>query len=76
MAVVGTPQASGTGGTGKNVHPHSTTVTDNNPTSLLYIWFISPPSIQEDNRAVKIQLVCPLACRGLSVCAMNVDDLQ
>lgn len=53
----------------KNLHPHNTTVTDNNPTSLLYIWFISPPSIREDNRAVKIQLVCPLAA-GASLCVL------
>lgn len=62
VAVFGTLQASGTGGTGKNVHPHDTTttpLTDGTPTPL-YIWFISPPSIQEHNGAVKIKLVCPL----------------
>lgn len=37
----------------------TTPLTDGTPTPL-YIWFISPPSIQEHNGAVKIKLVCPL----------------
>lgn len=47
----------------KNVHPHNTATTPHhdNPTSSLYIRFISPPSIREDNRAVKIKPVCLLA---------------
>lgn len=44
-----------------NAHPQNTTIiTDDNP-PLLYIWFISPPSIQENNRAP-----CPSAA-GASV---------
>ncbi len=55
----------------KSMHPHNTTatlITDDNPTSPLYIWFISPPSIQEDNRTVKIKPVCsPAAGASLFV---------
>lgn len=67
VAVFGTLWASGTGGirkkNKKNVHPHNTATTPHhdNPTSSLYIRFISPPSIREDNRAVKIKPVCLLA---------------
>lgn len=76
VAVFGTLQASGTGGHRKNVHSHNTTstlITDDNP---LYIRFISPPSIREDNRAVKIKPVCPLAVGALYVCVMNVDGAR
>lgn len=47
----------------KNMHPQNTTtiIPDGSPIPPLYIWFISPPSIQEDNRAV-----CPSAA-GASV---------
>ncbi len=61
----------------KNVHPYNTTTTliaDDNPTSSLCIWVISPPSIQTDNSAMKIKPMCLLAT-GAAVCAMNVDGL-
>ena len=47
----------------KNVHPHNTATSPHhdNPTSSLYIRFISPPSIREDNSPVKIKPVCLLA---------------
>lgn len=64
VAVFGTAQASGVGGTGKTrIHttpPPPSSLT----TSPLYIWFISPPSIREDNKAVKNQECVSLFTAG------------
>lgn len=79
VAVFGTPKASGINGRGKkkNVHPTNATaslIANDNPTFTLYIWFISPPSIQEDNGALKNPVCIPLLLALLTVCAVNVHS--
>lgn len=62
MAVFGTAKASGTGGT-----PLPPSLLTSRLHPLLYIWLISLPSIQEDNRAVKNQACVSLLAAGASL---------